>query len=70
MPVNVAKQIPDGIDLIWGAEAIGAVLNLTQRQTFLQLERGRIPGARKFGRKWAASGVVLRRVLAGEASQE
>jgi len=25
---------------------------------------GRIPGARKFGRKWSASGAVLRRVLA------
>jgi hypothetical protein len=62
MPVNVAKPISsdDEIDLIWGAKAIGAVLNLNERQAFFQLEAGRIPGARKWGRKWSASGAVLR----------
>jgi hypothetical protein len=67
MPVNAAKPISDKIDLIWGAKAIGALLNLDQRQAYYQLEAGRIPGARKWGRKWSASGAVLRRVLAGEA---
>jgi hypothetical protein len=67
MPASVAKPIPDEIDLIWGAKAIGAVLNLDERQAFYQLEAGRIPGARKFGRKWSASRLVLRRVLTGEA---
>jgi hypothetical protein len=55
------------IDLIWGAKAIGARLNLSPREAFYQLEAGRIPGARKWGRKWSASGAVLRRVLTGEA---
>jgi hypothetical protein len=53
--------------MIRGAAAIGAALNLNTRQAFLQLEAGRVPGARKFGRKWGASGVVLRRALTGEA---
>jgi hypothetical protein len=67
MSANAAKPIPDEIDLIWGAKAIGAALNLDERQAFYQLESGRIPGARKWGRKWSASGAVLRRVLTGEA---
>ena len=69
MPANIAKPNlgDDELQMIWGAAAIGAVLNLNTRQTFLQLEAGRVPGARKFGRKWCASGAVLRRVLAQEA---
>jgi hypothetical protein len=69
MPTKIATQIldDDGLQMIWGAAAIGAVLNLTERQAFFQLEAGRIPGARKFGRNWGASCVVLRRVLTGEA---
>jgi hypothetical protein len=66
MPANVAKPISSDLDLIWGAKAIGIVLNLDERQAFYQLEAGRIPGARKWGRKWSASGAVLRRVLTGE----
>jgi hypothetical protein len=69
MSANAAKPISDRIDLIWGAKAIGAALNLDERQAFYQLESGRIPGARKWGRKWSASGAVLRRVLTGEADQ-
>jgi hypothetical protein len=69
MPTKIATQILDdgGLQMIWGARSIGAVLNLTERQAFFQLEAGRIPGARKFGRNWGASGLVLRRVLTGEA---
>jgi hypothetical protein len=49
MPTKIATQIldDDGLQMIWGAAAIGAVLNLTERQAFFQLEAGRIPGARK-----------------------
>ena len=69
MPANTANTAElnpggDGLQMIWGAKAIGAALNLDERQAFHQLEAGRIPGARKFGRKWSASGAVLRRVLA------
>jgi hypothetical protein len=69
MSANAAKPISDKIDLVWGAKAIGALLNLDERQTYYQLESGRVPGARKWGRQWTASGAVLRRVLAGEADQ-
>jgi hypothetical protein len=69
MPTKIATPIldDDGLQMFWGAKAIGAALNLTERQAFFQLEAGRIPGARKFGRNWGASGLVLRRVLTGEA---
>jgi hypothetical protein len=69
MPANAAEPNAGNneIDLIWGAKAIGAALNLNTRQAFLQLEAGRIPGARKWGRKWSASRAVLRRVLGEEA---
>ena len=68
MSTNAAESNAgnDEFDLIWGAKAIGARLNLTPREAFYQLEAGRIPGARKWGRKWSASGAVLRRVLTGE----
>jgi hypothetical protein len=69
MPASAAKPISNEIDLIWGAAAIGAELNLDERQTYHQLESGRVPGARKWGRKWSASRTVLRRVLAGEPSE-
>jgi len=68
MPTKIATQIldDDGLQMVWGAAAIGAALNLTERQAFFQLEAGRIPGARKFGRNWGASCLILRRVLTGE----
>jgi hypothetical protein len=69
MAANATKSNADNeIDLIWGAKAIGAALNLTTRQAFFQLEAGRVPGARKWGRKWSASGAALRRVLTGEST--
>jgi len=52
--------------LIWGAKAIGAALNLGPRQAFYQLEAGRIPGATKWGRKWAAPRKALRQLATGE----
>ncbi len=39
------------LDLIWGAAAIGKVLNLTLRQTFQKLENGALPG-KKVGGTW------------------
>lgn len=70
MSTNAAESNSNAgneFDLIWGAKAIGARLNLTQREAFYQLEAGRIPGARKWGRKWSVSGAVLRQVLTREA---
>jgi hypothetical protein len=48
------KDEPDGLDLIWGVDAIAAELNLTRCQTYHQLETGRLP-ARKHAGKWCAS---------------
>jgi hypothetical protein len=60
----------DNDSLVWGAKRIGEYLNLDPRQAFYQLEAGRIPGARKWGRKWAAPGKVLRQIAAGEVSPQ
>jgi hypothetical protein len=70
MPANAAKPIPsdDEFEMIWGAAAIGAALNLDERQAYYQLESGRVPGAHKWGRQWAVSRAVLRRVLTGEVA--
>ena len=42
-------------DLLWGAEAIGRVINRTPRQTFHLLENNLLPFAKKVGGKWACS---------------
>jgi hypothetical protein len=58
------------LDLIWGAEAIGAEIGLNTRQAFWLLENGQIP-ARKVGRRWCASRTGLRKHFAdvtGEAA--
>jgi hypothetical protein len=48
-----------GEDLIWGAKAIAAELNQSERQTFHLLERGLLP-AGKVGEKWVGSRKALR----------
>ena len=39
--------------VIWGAEAIAAVIGLDKQATYYLLQRGRLP-ARKVGDKWVA----------------
>jgi hypothetical protein len=70
------KQLEDhGLagDLLWGVDAIATELNLSRRQTYHQLEAGRLP-ARKQSGKWVASRSGLRRffasVLAGEVAAD
>jgi hypothetical protein len=57
------KQIPadpsDPDVPIFGARAIGEVLNLTEREAFWLLERKHIPAV-KLGRKWATTRRQLR----------
>jgi hypothetical protein len=48
-------------DIIWGAKAIGRVLNLTERQAYHRLESGQIAGAQKIGNTWAGSVRALKR---------
>ncbi len=66
MPKNVT-ELPNNADpLVWGAAKIGAALNMPARQCFYQLESGRVPGAQKWGRRWAVPGSILRKLAAGE----
>jgi hypothetical protein len=58
-----------GQDLIWGASAIAAELNLSRRQIFHQLATGRLP-ARKQAGKWVASRTGLRRYFASIVAGE
>ena len=64
MNANVNIDVPKSkLDLLWGVDAIAAELNLTRRQTYHQLEAGRLP-ARKHAGKWVASTSGLRRHFA------
>lgn len=45
---------PEPLDLIWGAEAIGKVLGITEGQAKYGLTKGEIPGRKSMG-KWVAS---------------
>jgi hypothetical protein len=38
-------------DIVWGAEAIAAVIRVTQRRAFYLLENGSLP-AKKLGGRW------------------
>jgi hypothetical protein len=53
-------------DIVWGAEAIGAVINKRRRPAFYLLESGRLP-AKKIGGQWAASRRALISHISGEA---
>ena len=57
---------PDS-DIIWGAEAIGVVINRDPRQAYHLLEKGWIKSARKIGSQWAASRSALLRELGADA---
>ena len=49
-----SRPQPHPGDLVWGAIAIAATLNINKRQAFFLLEKKRIP-ARKIGGRWCAS---------------
>ena len=57
----------DSLDLVWGAKAIGQIINKPQRATFYLLESGALP-ARKIGSQWVASRRRLLAFLLGEAA--
>jgi hypothetical protein len=48
-----------GLDLIWGAAAIGRAIARNERQTFFLLETGKIP-AKKVGGRYCADRGELR----------
>jgi hypothetical protein len=41
-------------DIVWGAKAIGQVINRSERETYFLLENNLLPAVR-VGRKWSAS---------------
>jgi hypothetical protein len=43
----------DPSELIWGGRAIARAIGRTEAATFHALERGRVPGARRLGGRWA-----------------
>lgn len=43
----------DDLTLVWGAEAIAAVIGRSARATFHMLEKGELP-AKKVGGRWVA----------------
>ena len=52
-------------DVLWGAQAIAAAINKSERSAFHLLERGLLP-ARKVGKIWVASRRKLLADLTGE----
>jgi hypothetical protein len=42
-------------DLIWGVRAIGREIGRDERQAYHILATGRLPGARKVGRRWVVA---------------
>lgn len=50
----------DDLDIIWGARAIGVIINRNPRVTFGLLETDQIPGAKKVGNRWCVSRHKLR----------
>jgi hypothetical protein len=52
---------------VWGAEAIGRVINRPARQTFHLLESGALP-AKKIGGRWTAIPRRLLAAISGEAT--
>jgi hypothetical protein len=53
------RQTPDDSEVIWGARAIGAVINRNPRQTFYLLENKQL-AAKKIGGIWASTRKKLR----------
>jgi len=53
--MSPAKHTEDATkDILWGAQAIAAVIRASERQTFHLLESGTLP-AKKIGGRWVAS---------------
>jgi hypothetical protein len=50
----------DDFEIVWGAKAIGQVINQTPRQTHHLLQKGFIKAARQCGGRWFADKAGLR----------
>ncbi|MCA1403720.1 DNA-binding protein [Ensifer sp. IC3342] len=47
------SEIENGLELIWGAEAIAKIIGRSTRATFYMLDNGELP-AKKVGGRWVA----------------
>jgi hypothetical protein len=57
---KVNGKVPNSLDkLVWGAVAIGEIINRNPRQTHHLLTRGHIKSARRIGGRWCASPAAL-----------
>jgi hypothetical protein len=63
------REDDDELGIVWGAEAIGRVINQTPRQTHYMLSRGLINAARQCGGKWYADKAGLRAQFCSPAGQ-
>lgn len=63
--MSTPEYHPDLDRLVWGAEAIAAVINRNKRQAFYLLEQGHLD-ADKVGGVWRSS---VRRLLFGKVKQ-
>jgi hypothetical protein len=64
-----SRERSDDFEIVWGAEAIGRVINQTQRQTHYMLSRGLIKAARQCGGKWYADKAGLRAQFCPKVSE-
>jgi hypothetical protein len=55
-------------DIVWGAQAIGQIINRTERQARHLLDSGAIKSARMVDGRWCASRSALLRELVGATS--
>ncbi len=61
---DVAVKECEQLDVLRGAEEIGAYIKLNARQTFYLLEKGALP-AKKLGGKWISTKRQLRQLVEG-----
>jgi hypothetical protein len=59
------REREDDLGIVWGAAAIGKVINRTPRQTHHMLKRGLIQAARQCGGRWCADRAGLRAQFCG-----
>lgn len=57
--VDKTKPVEPSVGLVWGAKEIAKVLGRSEKAAFATLERGQIPGARRFGRRWCLNLAVF-----------
>jgi hypothetical protein len=55
---------------VWGAKAIGEVINRTPRQAFYMLEGGTLKSAKKTGGRWSGLPSKLRAECFAEVDRE